>query len=379
MIAGTIEGVNVANILVNGMKSKVGGGKVIFDTYLRLLAESRPTDTYYILTPDREAYVSHETDRIKIIDVPGWAHSNFATIPLYRFIFPRLLKRYAIDAILNFGDIIIPTDIRQIYNFDWPHAVYPEHLKGMSMGKAERVLYAVKLHYFEAFLNRATVIMAQTIVMKERLERRYALSNVVLVPAAVTRTAAAQDAPFPLPQGKSWLVYPSNYYPHKNIEALLSVATRLKASGSDVGFVTTLDPEEHEAAAEFIRRVKELLLDDMIVNVGRLPASRVPSLFKASSGLLMPTLLETFGLPYVEAMQQERPIVTSDRDFARAVCGDAAIYFDPENAESIAGAVSKLGDKSLSDELVAKGRERLSQMWDWPMVFNEYQRLLTAR
>lgn len=367
----------MANILVNGMKSKVGGGKVIFDTYLRLLVESAPKDRYFVLTPDREAYKAFGGGRITIIDVPRWAHSNLSALPLYRLVFPRLLKRYAIDAILNFGDIVIPTDVPQVYNFDWAFAVYPEHIRSNTFGRSEAIAYRMKLYFFEAYLRRATIIMAQTAAMRDRLAARYGLTNVVVVPSAVSHDAASGSDCVTLPSGKRYLVYPANYYPHKNIDILIEVAAALKSRGSHIGIVTTLDGHEHEGAAAFLEQVRQRDLGDTLVNVGRRSADEIPALYRASCGLLMPTLLETFGLPYVEAMQHGRPILTSDRDFSRAVCGDAAAYFDPLDPRSIVAAIERVfEDDRRRRDLVDLGRSRLSGMWDWDRVFTEYQSLL---
>lgn len=368
----------MANILVNGLKSKAGGGKVILDTYLRLLVESAPADHYFILTPDRDAYRHVETDRIRLVDIPSWAHSNLATIPLYRVVLPRLLKRHRINAILNFGDIVIPTDVPQLYNFDWAFAVYPDHMSWRRLSRAEKLLYRVKLHYFEAYLPRATIIMAQTEAMKARLEARYRLGDVVLVPAAAAVVdEQTGETRFDLPDAPVKLVYPANYYPHKNIEVLEEVADLLKARGSGALLVTTLAHDEHGGARAFLDRVAEKRLNGVLFNVGRVASADMPSLYRVSDGLLMPTLLETFGLPYVEAMHHQKPILTSDLDFAHAVCGDAAIYFDPLDPQSIVAAIERLfADDDLRRAVTERGRERLRAMWDWPDVFAAYQRLI---
>lgn len=368
----------MANILVNGLKSKAGGGKAIFDTYLRLLRESAPTNRYFILTPDRDAYRHIETDQIKVVDIPAWAHSNFATIPLYRVILPRLLKRHGIDAILNFGDIVIPTDVPQVYNFDWAFAVYPDHVSWKRLSRAEKLLYQVKLHYFEAYLSRATIIMAQTEAMKARLEARYGLDNVELVPAAVSIPSDAVGlSPFSLPAARVKLIYPANYYPHKNIEVLERVAELLAARNAGVVIVTTLAADEHAGAGAFLDRIREKGLDGVLVNVGRVAAADIPALYAASDGLLMPTLLETFGLPYVEAMHHQKPIITSNLDFAHVVCGDAAVYFDPMDPVSVVTKIEQVfGDDGLRIALIARGSERLNAMWDWSRVFAAYQNLL---
>lgn len=371
----------MANILVNGLKSKAGGGKVIFDTYLDLLRESDPADSYFILTPDRDAYRHIGTDRIKVVSVPLWARSNLSTVALYRFILPRLLRRHRIDGILNFGDIVIPTDVPQVYNFDWAFAVYPDHVSWRRLSRAEKLLYRAKLHFFEAYLSSATIIMAQTDAIKARLVERYQLKNVVLVPAAATvkNASDAGQTAVGLPDGQVKLFYPANYYPHKNIEILKPVAELLRAQGGQVVIVTTLSPGEHEGARAFLEDVARSGLGDVLINVGRVMPADIPALYEACDGLLMPTLLETFGLPYVEAMHHRRPILTSDLDFAHSVCGDAAVYFDPADPAAIVAAINRVfSDNEIRAKLAERGSERLASMWSWPRVFAEYQSMVAA-
>ena len=74
----------------------------------------------------------------------------------------------------------------------------------------------------------------------------------------------------------------------------------------------------------------------------------------------MPTLIETYGLPYLEAQYLRKPMFTSKRDFSEDVCGHSAFYFDPLNPDDIAKVIinninnkHKLLDKLLeSDKLL---------------------------
>jgi glycosyltransferase involved in cell wall biosynthesis len=86
--------------------------------------------------------------------------------------------------------------------------------------------------------------------------------------------------------------------------------------------------------------------------------------YTACHALCLPTLLESFTATYVEAMHFRRPILTSDLDFAHAVCGDAALYFDPWSPESIRSAIERLRvDSALADDLVARGSARLARLF----------------
>jgi hypothetical protein len=55
----------------------------------------------------------------------------------------------------------------------------------------------------------------------------------------------------------------------------------------------------------------------------------------------MPTLIGTYGLPYLEAQMLGKPVFTSKRDFSKEVCKDSAIYFDSLNLKNIADVLIK--------------------------------------
>lgn len=106
--------------------------------------------------------------------------------------------------------------------------------------------------------------------------------------------------------------------------------------------------------------IKSRGLEDSIINVGPLSQQDLGAFYKHCDALVMPTRLESFSGTYLEAMHFGMPILTSDLDFAHEVCGDAALYFNPWNAESIRDAILTLKSRpELKQDLVAKGQARL--------------------
>ena len=82
-------------------------------------------------------------------------------------------------------------------------------------------------------------------------------------------------------------------------------------------------------------------------------------LYRAASCFALPSLMEGFGLPVLEAMRRELPVACSDRPALREVAGDAALLFDPEDPASIASALGRiLGDGALAARLRHAGLER---------------------
>ncbi len=84
------------------------------------------------------------------------------------------------------------------------------------------------------------------------------------------------------------------------------------------------------------------------------------NLYQHAKAFVFPSLNEGFGIPVLEAFVGGCPAVLSNRSSLPEVGADAAVYFDPEDNESMAGAVERvITDDELRDELRRKGTERL--------------------
>ncbi|HEY0111079.1 MAG TPA: glycosyltransferase, partial [Fibrella sp.] len=89
-------------------------------------------------------------------------------------------------------------------------------------------------------------------------------------------------------------------------------------------------------------------------------------LYHQAEAFVFPSLNEGFGIPVLEAFSAGCPAILSNRSSLPEVGADAAIYFDPEQDESIAYAVEKvLTDTALQKEMRNKGSQRLKQFsWE---------------
>ena len=98
------------------------------------------------------------------------------------------------------------------------------------------------------------------------------------------------------------------------------------------------------------------------------------NLYKSSNAMLLPTLIESFGIPYVEAMSLGVPILTSDLDFAHDVCGNAASYFDPFNAKDILNKMRDIVNNPLDTEnRISNGFEKINFLPDWKQTVKEFE------
>ena len=82
--------------------------------------------------------------------------------------------------------------------------------------------------------------------------------------------------------------------------------------------------------------------------------------------LRLVAFFEGFGVPLLEAMQAEIPILTSNQSSLPEIAGAAALYCDPNSPEDIARQLSALyHDAELRDELVKEGQtQRKKFSWE---------------
>ncbi len=92
----------------------------------------------------------------------------------------------------------------------------------------------------------------------------------------------------------------------------------------------------------------------------------LPAVYSLASLYLYPSNLEAFPIPIVEAMACGTPIITSNANGLQEIAGDAALFVDPGDPQSICDAICRvLSDSRLRATLSTKGLARSSRFtWD---------------
>tara|TARA_R110002033_G_scaffold151412_1_gene188058 strand:- start:157 stop:870 length:714 start_codon:yes stop_codon:yes gene_type:complete len=158
-------------------------------------------------------------------------------------------------------------------------------------------------------------------------------------------------------------------YKHKNIAIIPGVIDSMKELGlEDFKFVLSLNKEEVDFETKY---------DEYIEYLGKLPLEVLPSLFQSVDLLFMPTLLECFSTTYLEAMFMGVPIVTTDMSFARDICRNAALYYNPLKPEAAARDIKKIIlNKDVRLKLVNNGKQNLKRFGSSEDRTREYLRII---
>lgn len=246
-----------------------------------------------------------------------------------------------------------------LVGFNLPHHVYSDSPFFRSISLREKLKWRLKrLLHFHFFEREADALVAQTDDVANRLRAMFRRKPVFTVANTYNRyfdvTRRGDSLLPPSGGGEIRFLILSAYHRHKNFEIVNDVVPLLKSRGFHrIRFITTLE-------RELALKVFDADVSDMIVNVGPIPVSECPNLYRDVDAVFLPSLLECFSANYPEAMVMRKPILTSDLGFARTVCGDAALYFNPMDPIDISNCLMRfIGDVDLRHSLIQKGLSRL--------------------
>ncbi|WP_373288758.1 glycosyltransferase [Ornithinimicrobium pekingense] len=207
--------------------------------------------------------------------------------------------------------------------------------------------------------RKADHLVVETEAVKERLASRGIQTSRVSVVPNTCHSVFRAVPPGPRhPLGNEvTLLYVSRAYPHKNHDFLGEVLERLHTRHAmRAKVLVTLTPEEFNSRTTKFHRYA--------LNLGPQTVSQLPALYASVDAAIFPSLLECFSATPLEAMATGTPLLASDHDFNRTVCGEAATYFDSQNPEVAAWQIREALDESKT--LMQRAVRGLEQMTSWP-------------
>jgi glycosyltransferase involved in cell wall biosynthesis len=217
---------------------------------------------------------------------------------------------------------------------------------------------------------------AYCVLTVSEYSRREILSWTGLSPERVVVTPNGVDPSYS-PEGPAkdfgarYLLYVGNRKPHKNLDRMFEAFRGVR--DQKVLLVLTGDPEP-----DVLERAARAGIVSRLIFSGVLPDAEMPSLYRGAEALIIPSLLEGFGLPVIEAMASGTPVIAARTTALPEVAGDAAILVDPLNVAEIRdGMEAAAGNQPLRGELRARGLRRVSE-YTWERAATRVNQVLCA-
>jgi glycosyltransferase involved in cell wall biosynthesis len=166
-----------------------------------------------------------------------------------------------------------------------------------------------------------------------------------------------------------YFLYVGNAYPHKNLQTLINAFLLFKQKNSNEVVRLLLVGKQDYFYAQLEQQLKDLPDVHIFQNI---PDSILHELYQNAVAVVAPSFMEGFGLVPLEALAMNCIVIASRIPSHEEVCGNAAVYFDPNRMEDLFFAlenVYRMSDVSKR-KIQQEGRERL-QYFSWKTMARE--------
>ena len=178
--------------------------------------------------------------------------------------------------------------------------------------------------------------------------------------------AASADA-------NGYLLYTGTIEPRKNVGGLLDAYARLRARRAGAPRLVIAGRAER-GSARVLARLNQPPLAGHVEYRGYVPTNDREALFKGAQAFVLPAFDEGFGIPALEAMSAGVPVVVSNRGALPEVVGDAGLFIDPDDVESLTAALVRiLGDADLRAACARRGLDR-ARHFTWTQTARDVRR-----
>ena len=230
--------------------------------------------------------------------------------------------------------------------------------------------YGLARRWYRQILSRLSVQRAKRVVAVSHDLARYLVTTVGVPAEKVTvvyegvdwQQSRNKDAE-PSPLGFPYVLNVSSLLEHKNQERLIQAFAMLHGQESLRGHklvIVGADPLGRKQGLQ--RLAADLEVADAVEFLGFVPREQLPRFYQHASVFVYPSLVESFGLPILEAMAQGVPVVTSDRTALPEIAGDAALIALAEDPDALAAAIQLLlQNAELRNNYIERGYRRAAQ------------------
>jgi alpha-1,3-rhamnosyl/mannosyltransferase len=233
------------------------------------------------------------------------------------------------------------------------HDVLPLIIPGYFRSQQDEEHYRARV---QQDLDRSDVVFTDSTYSRQQIVTCFrAPHEPVVIRFGPTMQAAAVPAPAGTSEDKPFFVYVGGYDRRKGIEGLVRLFLELHSGGRIASrLILTGTPNYFSDA--FREQVRDAVARGAVEERGYVDESTLAHLLQKARALVYPSKYEGFGLPPLEAMTAGCPVITTRETSLPEVCGNAAVYVDPDDRHAFAEAIVALEtDPVLRERLRAAG------------------------
>lgn len=350
------------------LKDRLDGiGWYAFQT-LRRVVRDHPSDEFYFLFDRPYAKDFIFSSNVKPIVIPPPTRHPLLWHIWFEYSLPLVFRRINPDLFLSpDGYLSLRSKVPSVAVI---HDINFHHRPG-DLPPASRRFYT---HYFPLYAKKADRILTVSEYSRHDISESYGIplnkidmawngAHEIYQPLGESEKNAVKAK---YSGGESYFIFVGSLHPRKNVERLLQAFETFKTQTRSSMHLLLVGAEFFHTGS--IQRIYEQsAFREHIRFTGRMEPEELSRVLGAAFAMVFVPLFEGFGIPLVEAMYCDVPVIASEVTSLPEVAGDAALYCDPMDVNSIASAMQEMStNTALREKLVYEGRSRrMAFSWEY--------------
>jgi len=230
------------------------------------------------------------------------------------------------------------------------------------------VVFTIKQQIYK-WVNKRVAKKSQALITPTQFVKDDVVQFTGVNPDKITVTLEAVDPfeepPKPVPgfENKRYIMFNGRPLPHKNLRRLIQAFAILCQSYPDLYLM--IAGKKDASQDSYVQLAKELGIGEKVVLTDWITDGQLKWAMQHTQAYIYPSLSEGFGLPPLEAMINDAPVVSSNATCMPEVLGNAAHYFNPLDVDDMAAKISEvLDDAALRKQLITRGHEQIKK-YSW--------------
>jgi glycosyltransferase involved in cell wall biosynthesis len=285
----------------------------------------------------------------------------------FEFALPKVLKKTQADIFISpDGNLSLRSKVKTMLVI---HDLAFEHFRDQIPRSAHLFLKRYTPKYAQKADRIATVsqyskddICKQYDIFPDKIDVVYNGANELFQPLDASQKQAVKDR---YSHGSDYFIYVGSIHPRKNVDGLLQAFDDFKKSrNNNVRLLIAGRKAWQTKTTEQI--IEKMHHKSDVIFTGHLNIKELVRCVGGALAMVYPSYFEGFGIPIVEAMYCDVPVITSNTSSMPEVGGEAALIIDPYSTDSIKNAMLQLHeDARFRSALIEKGRNHRNRFsWD---------------
>jgi glycosyltransferase involved in cell wall biosynthesis len=256
---------------------------------------------------------------------------------------PRDIKILKTKSIVTIHDTIF---MRYPHWYKWHDRLFYKQKTAFACENADAIIAVSEqtkndlIHYFK--------------VAEEKIHVIYQPCNVIfsIKPTEKQKKEVKEKLNFP----DTFILMVGNIEERKNIKTVIDAV-----QNQNINLPLVIVGKESRYAVELKKEIEQKNIKNVYF-YHHICHSDLPAIYALASLFIYPSFFEGFGIPIIEALSCEVPVITSNTSCFAETGGEAALYVNPNNIEEVIYAIYKLvNDSELQKNLIEKGKHQIKK------------------